>query len=82
MSISKHDIAIIGMGAHYPGALDIKKLWENIVSKKEQFRRFPDKRLPIDVYTDVSNEDKDKSYVTQGAFIDGFWIWLVGVPYS
>jgi len=66
------DIAIIGIGAHYPGALDIKILWENIIARREQFRRFPDERLPIDIYTDLTQKDKDKSYVTQGAFIDGF----------
>ena len=71
------DIAIVGIGAHYPGALDIKTLWENIIARREQFRRFPDERLPIDVYSDLTQKDKDKTYVTQGAFIDGFsFDWL------
>ncbi len=70
--MQNEEIAIIGIGAHYPGASNIKKLWENIIAKREQFRRFPDERLPIDSYCDLEQKDKDKSYVTQGTFIDGF----------
>ncbi|MCK5831778.1 MAG: SDR family NAD(P)-dependent oxidoreductase [Methylococcales bacterium] len=75
--IDSSDIAIIGMGCYYPGASDLKTLWENIVSSKRQFRRFPDQRLPMDLYSDPEGKDLDKTYATQAACIEGFefdWI--------
>jgi len=71
-SYQKNEIAIIGMGCYYPGASNLTDLWENIVSRREEFRTFPDERLPVDKYSDLTQSDSDKSYVTQGTFIDGF----------
>ena len=32
-------VAVIGMGCHYPGAKKLKDLWQNILSKRQQFRQ-------------------------------------------
>ncbi len=70
-------IAVVGVGCHYPGADTAKKLWENILSRRQQFRKFPDVRLPASEYYDPNPKAPDKTYGSQGAFIDGFefdWI--------
>ncbi|MCA1683323.1 MAG: polyketide synthase, partial [Actinobacteria bacterium] len=65
-------IAIVGMGARYPGARDLRELWENVLARRRQFRRFPDGRLPLSEYHDPAPRAPDKTYGTRGAFIDGF----------
>lgn len=40
-------IAIIGMGCWYPGARDLRQLWENILAQRQQFRQTPNQRLPL-----------------------------------
>ena len=70
-------IAVVGVGCNYPGANTIEKLWENILSRRRQFRRFPDIRLPISEYYDSDPKAPDKTYGSKAAFIDGFefdWI--------
>ncbi|NEO45906.1 MAG: hypothetical protein F6K55_17960, partial [Moorea sp. SIO4A3] len=34
-------IAVIGMGCYYPGANNLRQLWENILTRRRQFRRTP-----------------------------------------
>lgn len=65
------DIAVIGMSCFYPGAHNVKELWENILSRRVQFRRMLDQRLPLSDYYD-ENVKGEKSYLTKAAFIDGF----------
>ncbi|MFK8184466.1 MAG: type I polyketide synthase [Phormidesmis sp.] len=65
-------IAIIGIGCNYPGANDLKTLWENILSKRQQFRRSLDTRLPIADYYDPDPMATDKTYGDRAAVIDGF----------
>jgi enediyne polyketide synthase len=70
-------IAVVGVGCNYPGANTIEKLWENILSRRRQFRKFPDVRLPISEYYDSDPKAPDKTYGSQAALIDGFefdWI--------
>lgn len=70
-------IAVIGMGCRYPGARDPRELWENILAKRQAFRRMPDCRLPLSEYGDPDGKDLDKTYVERAALIDGFefdWI--------
>ncbi|MEW5894577.1 MAG: SDR family NAD(P)-dependent oxidoreductase [Candidatus Omnitrophota bacterium] len=64
-------IAVIGMSCFYPGAHNIKELWENILARRIQFRRILDQRLPLSEYYDENGRD-EKSYLTKAAFIDGF----------
>lgn len=65
-------IAIVGMGGYYPGANDLRTLWENILSKRQQFRRARDTRLPIADYYDPDPTAPDKTYGDRAAMVDGF----------
>ncbi|MBP9854375.1 MAG: SDR family NAD(P)-dependent oxidoreductase [Candidatus Omnitrophica bacterium] len=66
------DIAVIGVACHYPGAKNINELWENILSRRVEFRRMLDQRLPLNEYYDEKKGFPDKTYLTKAAFIDGF----------
>ena len=74
-------IAVVGMGCWYPGANDLQQLWENIVAKRQQFRRSPDQRLPLGDYYDPDPAAPDKTYGSRMAVIDGFefdWVkWRI-----
>ena len=65
-------IAIIGMGCWYPGARDLRQLWENILARRQQFRRTLDQRLPLSQYYDPDPTVPDKTYGSRMAVIDGF----------
>lgn len=65
-------IAVIGVGCRYPGARDPVQLWENILSRRREFRRMPDVRLPLSVYHDADPSVPDKTYGERAALLDGF----------
>jgi len=65
-------IAVIGVGCWYPGAADTKALWENILSRRREFRRMPDMRLPLAEYHHPDPSVPDMTYGTRAAVIDGF----------
>lgn len=65
-------IAVIGMGCQYPGANNLKQLWENILARRRQFRQMPDVRLPVSEYYDRDPKTPDKTYGDRAAVIDGF----------
>ena len=69
---SAHAIAVVGIGCQYPGARDLRELWENIIARRRQFRRMPDVRLPLADYHDPDPAAPDKTYGTRAALIDGF----------
>src|SRR5438270_12646044 len=66
------EIAIIGVGCWYPGARNAKDLWENILTRRRQFRRMPDGRLPLSEYQDNDKAARDKTYGTRAALIDAY----------
>lgn len=66
----KQKIAIVGIGCHYPGSKSPLQLWENILSKRRQFRKIINERLPLSDYFDP--DSVDKIYLKYSAFIDGF----------
>ena len=66
------DIAVIGISCYYPGASNPKELWENILSRRVQFRRMLDQRLPLSEYQDDDPKATDKTYLTKAAFIENF----------
>src|SRR3989338_9715708 len=66
------EIAVIGIACYYPGAHNIKELWENILARRVQFRRILDQRLPLKDYYNEDPKFPDKSYLTKAAFIDDF----------
>ncbi|MEH1824908.1 MAG: polyketide synthase [Nostoc sp.] len=69
---SQPRIAVIGMGCWYPGARDLRQLWENILSRRRQFRESPDRRLPLADYYDPDPTVPDKTYGKRMAVIEGF----------
>jgi enediyne polyketide synthase len=76
--IASPSVAVVGMACWYPGARDPKQFWENVLGRRRQFRRFPDRRLPLSDYHDPAPRAPDKTYATRGAFIDGFEFDWVG----
>ncbi|MGB5684597.1 MAG: type I polyketide synthase, partial [Candidatus Electrothrix sp.] len=65
-------IAVIGMACHYPGAQDLRSFWENILTRRRQFRPFPDTRLPAADYYDPDPAAPDKTYCRKAGLLDGF----------
>lgn len=67
-----NQIAVVGMSCWYPGARSLSEFWENILARRQQFRRMPDERLPLDLYHSKDRNAEDKTYGTEAAVIDGF----------
>ncbi|NNK41229.1 MAG: acyltransferase domain-containing protein, partial [Myxococcales bacterium] len=65
-------IAIIGLGCRYPDARTPRELWENVLTRRQSFRRMPDERLPLSEYGDSDKSAPDKTYLERAAVIDGF----------
>ncbi|MBF0503524.1 MAG: SDR family NAD(P)-dependent oxidoreductase [Candidatus Omnitrophica bacterium] len=72
LPLSSSDIAVIGLACYYPGASNIKELWENILARRIQFRRMLDQRLPLSEYYDADAKASDKTYLTKAAFLENF----------
>ncbi len=70
--MNHNHIAVVGIGCHYPGAKDLKQLWENILSRRRQFRELPAERLPLTEYYDADRNVPDKTYGRHAAVLDGF----------
>lgn len=60
------------MGCWYPGSRGLRELWENILSRRVQFRRMLDQRLPLGKYFNEDKEAPDKTYGQKASYIDGF----------
>lgn len=74
---NRNAIAIIGISCWYPGAKNYLELWENILSRRRQFRRIQDVRLPLSDYFDSDPKALDKTYGYQAAVIDGYeYDWI------
>ena len=70
-------VAVIGVGCWYPGSSSILHLWENILARRQQFRRIPVERFPLEEYGAADPRAEDRTYLTRAAFIDGFaFDWL------
>ncbi|MCX7112683.1 MAG: type I polyketide synthase [Proteobacteria bacterium] len=65
-------IAIIGMACEYPDAKSPVQLWENVLTQRRSFRRFPFERLSLDDYFSNDRTVADAMYITEGAFIEGY----------
>ncbi|QSA96532.1 type I polyketide synthase [Methylococcus sp. EFPC2] len=73
MSASRtQPIAVIGMACRYPGASTLLELWENVLTRRQQFRDLPDVRLPLSEYHDPNPAAPDKTYGKKAAVMDGF----------
>ena len=65
-------IAVIGMSVWYPGAHSLRQFWENILTKRQQFREILNCRLPLEEYWAADNAVPDKTYGRWAAYIDDF----------
>ncbi len=65
-------IAIVGMACRYPDARSPGELWENALAGRRAFRRIPAERLNLDDYLSSDRQSPDRTYSTEGAFIEGY----------
>jgi len=65
-------IAIVGMACRYPDARSPDELWENALARRRAFRRIPAERLNLDDYLSNDRQSPDRTYSTEGAFIEGY----------
>ncbi len=72
--LSNHNpqIAIVGMSCQYPDAKNPQQLWENVLAKRQAFRRFPEKRLALDDYFSSNKSTPDAIYSKQAAVIESY----------
>jgi enediyne polyketide synthase len=60
------------MACRYPDARSPNELWENALAGRRAFRRIPAERLNLDDYLSSDRESPDRTYSTEGAFIEGY----------
>src|SRR5690242_5750284 len=65
-------IAIVGMACRYPDARSPGELWENALAQRRAFRRIPAERLNLNDYVSSDRQSPDRTYSTEGAFIEGY----------
>src|SRR4051794_37691871 len=65
-------IAIVGMACRYPDARSPGELWENSLAGRRAFRRIPAERISLNDYLSSDRENPDRTYSTEGAFIEGY----------
>ena len=71
-SDSNPQIAIVGMSCQYPDAKNPQQLWENVLAKRQAFRRLPQERLSLDDYFSPDKSTPDAIYSQQAAVIEGY----------
>ncbi|MBK5256819.1 MAG: acyltransferase domain-containing protein, partial [Vicinamibacteria bacterium] len=69
MSQKHPPIAIVGLGALFPGSTDVNGFWRDIVAGKDQLTEIPKAHWLIDDYYDADPKAPDKTYARRGAFI-------------
>lgn len=62
-------IAIVGAACRYPDATSPTELWENVLAKRQAFRRMPPERLPLDDYYSPDPRTPDRTYSQNAALI-------------
>src|SRR4051794_23718270 len=62
-------IAIVGMACEYPDARTPRELWENVLTRRQAFRRLPPERLNLDDYFAPEPNAPDRTYATEAAVI-------------
>ncbi len=66
----KHQpIAIVGLGALFPGSTNAFGMWRDIVAGKDQLTEIPKAHWLIDDYYDADPKAPDKTYAKRGGFI-------------
>ena len=68
-----HDIAIVGIGGIFPGAMDVAQFWSHVEAGRSLSREVPAGRWPLgmeDVY--APHLAADKVYSKRGCFVEEF----------
>lgn len=66
----QHKIAIVGTGSLFPGALNTKDFWLNILAEKDFIKDVPETHWLKEDYFDPNDKSGDKIYCKKGAFLD------------
>ncbi|MEO5762892.1 MAG: beta-ketoacyl synthase N-terminal-like domain-containing protein, partial [Vicinamibacteria bacterium] len=67
---AKHPpIAVVGLGALFPGSTDANGMWRDIVAGKDQLTEIPKAHWLIDDFYDPDPKAPDKTYARRGGFI-------------
>jgi acyl transferase domain-containing protein len=64
------ELAIVGMGAVFPGAGNARAFWDNICSGADAVTDVPPGRWDPAVYCGPDVADSDRFYCRRGGFID------------
>ena len=70
LSKSPNDIAVIGMSGRFPGAKDIGKFWNNLISGVNSITEVPPERWDFVKYYDEDTAKENKTYSKWGGFVD------------
>ncbi len=62
-------IAVVGMGAIFPGAMDLCEYWSNILAGKDEITDVPESYWKMEDYYDKDPHAKDKCYGNKGGFV-------------
>ncbi|MCP4211129.1 MAG: hypothetical protein GY764_06580 [Halieaceae bacterium] len=75
-------IAVVGVGALFPGSTDVRGFWRSIVEGRDQIKEIPQNYWLIEDYYDPDPTAPDKTYGKRGAFLDEvpFDAMAYGVP--
>ncbi len=65
-------IAVVGMACRYPDASSPAELWENVLARRQAFRRIPSERLNLDDYYAVDPQTPDRIYATEAALLTDY----------
>jgi len=63
-------IAIVGMGCHFPGARDLTTYWENILAGKDCTREVPPDRWDPRIFCDPASSANDRVPCSRGGYLD------------
>jgi enediyne polyketide synthase len=67
-----HSIAIIGLACEYPDARSPAELWDNVLARRQAFRRLPAERLRLEDYASEDRSSPDRTYATDAAVLAGY----------
>ncbi|ODS52941.1 MAG: hypothetical protein ABS36_15940 [Acidobacteria bacterium SCN 69-37] len=70
MSTSPLAIAVVGLGALFPGRLGTDGFWRDILDGRDAVRDVPPTHWLIEDYYDADPHAPDKTYCRRGAFLD------------
>jgi acyl transferase domain-containing protein len=63
-------IAVVGLGALFPGSTDVAGFWRDLLAGRDLIREVPETHWLIDDYYDPDPAAPDKTYARRGAFLD------------